>query len=309
MGERIPFIPPDVADPVEFLRKQENQLIKDINFSNELNAAYSREAMQTQKRIERLKPVEEVGIKKTSDSIARAALFALEKNRQHPELKNPLFVAPESYDPKQYGSHPEEMRKIVLESRKKMVDMLTGPQYKYDKKKAEQIAKERIKATFDIGHVNTWRQFFERKEGESMEQRDKRFNKWVINESKKLAKEGIIGHIHLSDNFGFDDEHVTPGQGNAPIKEFIEEMKKAGLKKFIVEPGSFNPTTALPDTWSFLGSPVYRVGRPGMPTSWSEIHHSYFGRTARPYHIVGDFGKGISEDYVGSPFYTGLPLE
>jgi len=310
--ESIPFrhfVPPDVTDPVEYLENAEHEIRDRITYMQELNMANAKEVKQIQKKIERLKPIEDVGIKKTADSVARAAVFAMEKNKQHPELKNPLFVAPESYDANMYGSHPDEMRKIILESRKKMVDELSGPRYKYDEKKAEEIANKTIKATFDIGHVNVWRQHFERRQGESLEHLDKRFNNWLVDESKKLAKEGILGHIHLSDNFGFDDEHVTPGEGNAPIKEFVEEMKKAGLKKFIVEPGSFNPTTALPDTWSMLGSPVYSIARPGIPNTWTEIHRSYFGRTARPFYVIGEFGKTISEDYIGAPFYTGLPLE
>ncbi len=302
-------VPPDAKYPSEHLKKFIKEQEDNMRFIHEASASADAQALELIEKLENLGTVEDVGITRTADTVARAAVFAMEKNKQHPELKQPLFVAPESYDPKMYGSHPDEIRKIIQDSRKSMVNQLTGPRYKYDKQKAEEIAKKTIKATFDIGHINTWRQFFERNPGESLEHLDKRFNKWVINESKKLAKEGILGHIHLSDNFGFDDEHVTPGEGNAPIKEFIEEMKKAGLKKFIVEPGSFNPLTALPDTWSFLGSPVYSVARPAIPNTWTDIHHSYFGRTARPFYIVGEFGKTISEDYIGAPFYTGLPLE
>jgi len=307
--QRLYFIPPDVVDPIEYLEKSQNDIEQQIRSRQELAMSYSQRAKQTETRMEHLKPVEDVGIKKTADTIASAAIFAMEKTKQHKnELKEDLFVAPESYDPKQYGSHPDEIRKIVQESRKTMVEKLTGPHYKMDKSEAKNYAEKHIKSTLDIGHFNTWRQFFERKDGESIGDADKRFNKWVISETKKLAKDGILGHIHISDNFGFDDEHLTAGQGNAPVKEFIEEMKKAGLKKFIVEAGSFNPITTLSDTWSFLGSPVYSISRPGISfDSWTNIRHSYFGMTGSPKYIVGDYSP--SEDYKGAPWWSGVPLE
>jgi sugar phosphate isomerase/epimerase len=302
-------VPPDAKYPSEYLKKIIKREEDAMRFIHESSASADAQAKQLQEKLNHLSTVENTGISRTTDTIARAGIYAMEVSKKNKKLKDPLFVAPEAYDPKLYGTHPEEIKKIITESRKDMANKLMGPRYKYSKEKAEEVASKHIKATFDIGHINEWRRYFERKPGENTEQLDKRFNKWVINEAKSLAKEGIIGHIHVSDNFGFSDEHLTPGDGNAPIKEFIKEMKKAGLNKFLVETGSFNPTTALTDTWSFLGSPVYSIGLPGVPHTWTDIRHSYFGRTGRPYNIVGEFGKTISEEYVGSPFYSGLPLE
>ncbi len=302
-------VPVDAKYPSEHLKKYIKKREEDMRFIHEASASADAQAMQLSEKLKHLATVEETGISRTADTIARAGIYTMERSREHPELKEPLFIAPEAYDPKLYGTHPDEIRKIITESRKEMVNQLMGPRYKYSKEKAKEEAKKHIKATFDIAHINEWRRYYERKPGESLEDLDKRFDRWAVNEAKKLAQEGIIGHIHISDNFGFGDEHLTPGQGNAPIKEFIKEMKKAGLNKFLVETGSFNPTTALTDTWSFLGSPVYSISTPGVPHTWTDIRHSYFGKTGRPYNIVGEFGKTISEDYIGSPFWTGMPLE
>ena len=60
----------------------------------------------------------------------------------------------------------------------------------------------------------------------------------MLDQAERLVNEGYVGHIHLTDNMGFDDEHLTPGQGNVPMKEFLRRMEKAGIKDIIVEPGS-----------------------------------------------------------------------
>jgi hypothetical protein len=135
----------------------------------------------------------------------------------------------------------------------------------------------------------------------------------VLEKSKDLVKNKIVGHVHLSDNYGYHDEHLTIGDGNAPIKKFLEIMKKAGIDDYIVEGGSFNPLTALPRSWNFLGSPVYSVFKPGIAEqTWGDslvggFHQSYFGRTEMPRYIIGEYAP--SEDYKGAPFYTGTPLE
>jgi len=76
----------------------------------------------------------------------------------------------------------------------------------------------------------------------------KRFENGISDQTKRLADAGVLGQIHLSDNFGYDDEHLTMGQGNIPFKEFMQNMEKAGLKDFIAERGSYNGPTILFDT-------------------------------------------------------------
>ena len=127
-----------------------------------------------------------------------------------------------------------------------------------------------------------------------MEQREKKFNEWVLGQVEDLNKENIIGHVHLSDNFGYFDEHLTPGMGNAPIKEFIDIMKKKGLKEpMIVEwgaQGEHEPYGAMMGAWAKLASsPVYRID--GIQQSWSDVEHSgYFGRASSPNFITGSYG-------------------
>ena len=92
--------------------------------------------------------------------------------------------------------------------------------------------------------------------------------------------------MHLTDNFGYDDEHITPGQGNVPMKEFIKNMEEAGLKDFIAEAGSYNATTVMHDTWALMGSPIYTTTR--APT-FRSMHEQHFGYHNPSMYIVGAY--------------------
>ena len=293
------LIPPDIKYPSEFLKEKLKKLDEEMRWTQEASMSYAMQAKTEREKIKRIKPLEEYGIKKTADSIAQLGIHAWQKTQQHKgELNTPVYIAPENLFPETgYGSHPEELRNIILKSREKMETELKRKGVPEDE--AKKLAKQHIKATFDIAHANMWWKYYV-SSGEDPKTAKKKFDKWLIGEVKKLAKEGIIGHIHIADNFGYDDEHLTAGEGNVPIKEFVEEMKKAGLNEFIVEAGSFNFPTALADTWENLNIQTpYR--------SFGEVHRSYFGKTTPPYFIFGEYAP--SQQFKGEPFYTGVPLE
>ena len=217
------------------------------------------------------RPIESYGVQKTAESIAELAIDAARVTRDK-KLKNPLFVAPENLWDGNYGAHPKDLRKIIVDSRNKVVEFMTSdkieiqgkevdnPFKSYAKKalghtpsksEAKKIAENHIKATFDIGHANIWRKYFDGDE--------KEFKSWMGHEVEKLTKDGIIGHVHVSDNFGYNDEHLPPGYGNAPIKEFLTHMNKSGFdKEFIVEP-AHHDIGALHSGMEFLQTPIYRI--------------------------------------------------
>ena len=109
-----------------------------------------------------------------------------------------------------------------------------------------------------------------------------------MKEVDQLTKDKIIGHVHINDNFGYEDIHIAPGQGNAPIKQFVDKITKEGYKgKMVVEAGGQREDeSVLSHAWKTLGSPIYRIDSIG--SSWTEIAGSYFGRTGSPTYIVGD---------------------
>jgi len=261
---------------------------------HESSASADVQARQAQELINNIQSAKEYGLTKTADTISSAGIRAMEvynKNKDKYELSEPLFVAPENWDSGFYGSHPDEMRRIVEESRKAMAQKLMDK--KYSKKEAEELAKTHIKATLDVGHLNTLRDKFQGSQEE--------FNKWMIDQSEKLVKDGIVGHIHLSDNFGYDDEHLTPGQGNIPMKEFLKKMEERGMKDIILEVGSFNANSAYLDTLAFTNAPTYGLG---AKQRFTQTRNAHFGYNAPGFFIAGAYSP--SNEW--KP-WTDIPLE
>ncbi|MDD5086356.1 MAG: sugar phosphate isomerase/epimerase, partial [Candidatus Nanoarchaeia archaeon] len=219
-------------------------------------------------------------------------------------LEKPLYITMENIFPESYGGHPDELKNLIIGSRKRMQQELVKKKG-YSESEAKKYAETHIKATLDVGHLNLWRKYFNGN--------DKEFDKWAVEKTTELAKAGIIGNVHLADNFGYQDEHLAPGQGNAPIKEMVKTLKKYGYDgPYTVECGSSATTDAsyfhgLMKTWEYLGSPVYSFGaaRDGLPPSqWHQIQNSYFGQTYPPSFLFGNYVP--SNEWT---MWTGVPME
>ncbi len=295
------FIPSESKMPSEILkdtlRKEEQQL----RYIYEGSAASDAQADEMRENIKNVMPVDEYAQKKTDDTIVRAAMYAMDREkkpskeglygwdvRQGEKFERPLFIAVENFFPEIHGGHPDEIKKMVLESRKELASRLEQ-QRGMSKETAWKEAESRIKATWDTSHANMWRKYFQAKPGESMEQTDKRFKDWYLQKAEEWKTENIIGHIHVSDNFGWEDEHVVPGQGNAPIKEFIAKMKdkvEKGEVDIIVEP-AHQDYRAMLGGWKLFGSSIYGLAM-GRRDSWLDVERSYFGRNAPPYFLYGE---------------------
>jgi sugar phosphate isomerase/epimerase len=293
-------------------RKAYDQVKNKINDFYDIAMNSERSVADRMRMMENMVSVEEVGLDKTADTIAQAALMAHQKTREHKsELNHDIYISPESFLPDQYGGHPDEIRAVIKRSREKLAGMLRN---QYNSKEAEEIASRHIKATLDAGHLNQWRKYFVKKDGESHDQYEKRFNKWLLDKTEELAKDGMVGHVHLSDNFGYDDEHLVPGEGNVPYKEFIKRMKQHGINEFINEPGSFNYEYALRNTWKNMGisniSAAYRgSGTPrSSPNYFNQVSNSYFGHTAKPSYVFGKYMPKVNNIEKSWGPWSGTPL-
>jgi sugar phosphate isomerase/epimerase len=284
---------PEHIPKKDMLAKEEERLRIEIQGNQSTVVSSLENYERTKKDIERLKPVEEVGIKRTADTLAKAGIKAMTETDAHrKELKEAIYIAPENVFPDFYGSQADEMIRIIEESRKEMARKLKEKGYSSDE--AKRKAETHIRATLDTGHLNNWRQHFKGN--------DKDFNKWYLDQVQRMVDKKVLGHIHLTDNWGYDDEHLTPGQGNAPTKEVVKMLEDAGFKDFITEVGSFNANTILPDTLAELGSPVYVLGRSNIP--WGKVRHGHFGYAAPPNYIVGAYSP--SNDF---KLWSEVPLE
>lgn len=296
-------------NPMEYLNKTVDSQLYHLKYVEDAAVSYAQQRANFEQQYKDIQPLEEYGKVASAKNLARAAVYAYDVEHEM-GLKKPLFIAPENLFPESgYGGHPGELREVITDARKEMANRLVKERGMAEAE-ARGVAEEHIKATFDIGHAYTWKKFFKREEGESRADYDRRFNKWVLKQVDSLAKDKIIGHVHISDNFGYYDEHLTPGMGSAPLKEFVKKLKDAEITSpMIAEPGAQAQDqlfSAMTGAWGALvTSPIYRSFK------WTDIEDSYFGRTASPFYIVGKYAP--SDEYrgveKGAPFWSGVPLE
>lgn len=343
------LIPPKEQSPVDYIKDRIWEIDRYISYGKEIGAGARAQMKEYEDMQKRAVPAGDYAIKKTADSIGRAGIFAMNEQGKK-KLSQDLFVAPENIFPEQgYGSHPEELKNIIVKSRDRMVELMTNPKaigetsatketrkwleqqkqrakdenmgeavkrideklksldsrtefiknpyYRQgmSKSEAKNLAERHIKATFDIGHANTWRKYFTGKPEE--------FKKWLMKQVGELAKDKILGHVHITDNFGYYDDHVNPGHGNAPIKEFVSELKKKGYGgKITLEP-AHQDIKMMTEGWRTLNSPIYRID--GASRTWTDIQYGYFGRTHSPRYIFGD----LAPDPKTWTMWSEVPLE
>ena len=331
------ILPTETKHPLKIIEEQLTEASKRLEYARQTSLSQEQQALDTAETKEHLvTPIKRLE-KHGTRMYAEAGIHALRKTR---DPNNPVTVAVEHIFPERFGGHLEELKWIIKKSREKMVDMLIKPEIEYgasmapqeiDKKKldkdimqpnpyymgvsreeAEKLAERHIKATLDTGHINLWRKYWQEDPRKTREQNDDAFKKWVLDQVESLAKEKMVGNVHLADNFGYHDDHLAPGQGNSPIKEIIAILKRHGYEKAItVEPGA-DASTDLSDfhglmkTWRFFGSPVYGMGfrGSGVPQTWADVQYSFFGQNKPPYYVFG--GYAPSNDWT---LWSAVPLE
>ncbi len=182
-------------------------------------------------------------------------------------------------------SRAESLRKAIEDSREKFAEKLVEEK-KVPKSQAKKVAEKLIGATWDIGHINMLRKF-----GYS--------DKDILEETKKIAP--VVKHVHVTDNFGYEDSHLPPGMGNVPVKKIMEELEKRGYSgKAIMEAGGFPrffEESPQPYILEEMGSPLYSIE---TQPYWSEVRETY-GR----YHMgYGDILPKQHLDFYGAGFST-----
>ena len=326
------FAPTEMKSPVELIDKQIFDTKRRLEYERTSASGQAQQAEDTYETkrhiVTPIKRLEQHGVR----LYAEAGVHALRKTR---DPNNPVTVAIEHIFPERFGGHPEELKWIIKKSRERMAELLTRPEIEYgvsltpgevkegtlqpnpyyigvSRDEAEKLAERHIKATLDTGHINLWRKYWQDDPRKTKEQNDESFKKWALDQVESLAKEKMVGNVHLADNYGYHDDHLAPGQGNSPIREIMSIVKKYGYDKAVtVEPGA-DASTDLSDfhglmkTWRFFGSPVYGLGfrGAGVPQTWADVQYSFFGQNKPPYYIFG--GYAPSNDWT---LWSAVPLE
>ena len=338
------LIPPETKHPLEVLQDARRQAERRLEFARQSSGSQEQQAVDTHETkmnlITPIKRLEQHGAR----MYAEAGIHAMNKTK---DPNNPVVVAIENLFPERFGGHLEELKWTIKKSRDRMVKLLTEPKIQLgvsrmptemteeklseatmpgkkgmlqenpfymgvSKEEAEKIAERHIKATLDTGHLNMWRKFWQDDPKLNREQNDAKFKGWYLKQVESLAKENMVGNVHLADNFGYQDDHLAPGQGNAPIKEAVAILKKNGYDRALtVEPGA-DATTDLSDfhglmkTWRLFGSHLYGMGAgsPQIPQRWTDVQYSYFGQNRPPYFVFGSYAP--SNDWT---LWSAVPME
>jgi hypothetical protein len=342
------MIPPETKNPVQILDEQIWNTTRSLTYAQESGYSQEKQAKDSRESWENVVSARKYALEQAKKAYAEAAIYAMDVGNMK-NTDKPVYIAMENIFPERYGSHPDEIKKLVIDAREEMTKRLSadkiedpsGSVYNTDEAKsigqpwlagkpkmvenpykrmsedeAKKAAEQHIKATIDTGHFNTWRKYFQANPGESLEHTDERFKKWLLNKTEDLAKSGIIGNVHATDNFGYQDDHLAPGQGTAPVKDMIAIFKKHGYNgPLTVEPGA-DATTDISDfhglmkAWREFGSGVYGSGYGGQgivphgPSKWGDIQYSYFGRNQPPYFVFG--GYSPSNDWT---LWSETPME
>lgn len=307
------LVPIEYKMPTEIIDDQIKSFTRRVEFSRQASTSQQQQAADSAETQQHVMSARKYALKESYKSYAEAGIHAMDVTKtQHLEAK-PLMVTMENIFPESYGAHPDELKSLIQNSRKQMADMLVE-QRGLSKEGAEKTAETHIKATLDTGHFNMWRKYWQNDPKKTLKENDRGFQNWLLKKTEELAKAKIIGNVHLTDNFGYQDDHLAPGMGTTPVKEIAKILRKHGYKGALtVEPGA-DASTDLGDfwglmkTWRLFGSPIYGAHGPvraDVPKrSWSDIQYSYFGQTKAPYYIFGPYSP--SQDWT---LWTQVPME
>ncbi|MBW2978242.1 sugar phosphate isomerase/epimerase [Candidatus Woesearchaeota archaeon] len=314
-GEETGLVPPEYKLPSEILEEQLTSAGRRMEFEHQASTSQQQQAEDSFETQQHVLSARKYALKESFRSYAESGIHAMDTTRSK-GLEKPVFVTMENIFPESYGSHPDELKNLVLESRETMAEMLHEKR-NVSMEEARQLAETHIKATLDTGHLNTWRKYWQNDSNKSLKENDDDFKQWLLQKTEELAKEQIIGNVHLADNYGYQDDHLAPGMGTTPVKEMTAILRKYGYKGALtVEPGA-DASTDLGDfwglmkTWRLFGSPVYGAHGPvsrsvldSPKPSWADIQYSYFGQTKPPYYVFGPYSP--SQDWT---LWTQVPLE
>ncbi len=321
------LVPAESEFPTEIIDRQIKTIKRAIEQARESASSQWSQAEQAQETMKYIESSNTYAIKEAATSYAQAAITAFqqtERLRKENKLdvrtvngkreEVPVAIALENLFPEHYGSHPDELIHLVEVSRAKMVTLLQRD-FKKSEQEAKKLAEDHITSTFDTGHLNMWRKYWKTDPKISIKDNEEQFNGWLLEKVDEMCKKKIIGHVHIDDNYGYQDDHLAAGEGNTPVKAIIKVLRDNGYNKdMIVEPGADFYTdngqgfSAVAKTWRDFNIPFYSPGGGGSgrggKRTWNDAGYGWVGQNAPPYFTFG--GYSPNEEWT---LWSGVPLE
>ena len=250
-------------------------------------------------RPRKFKPLEKFAVDKGSETFSNVALFAYQNAKVY--NRSPGIISIENPPAGMSGlTRADEIKKLVIETRKKFVDKAVENKM-MSRDKAVEVSEQIIGATWDVGHINSIRKWGYGKED-------------VLKEAETIAP--FVKHMHIADNLGFEDSELPAGMGNVPIDEILnagwgENFRKA---KKVIETGDWYSRqggmgmTKTPATEAFSGlhAPVYFSGKSSMGDAGAAYWNSAVNSDASSYSGLGIINPEVHHSIYGGGF-GGLP--
>jgi hypothetical protein len=281
--------------PSEVLAEEADRLRTRILAEQEAASSYKVAADEYKQIMESITTPDKFAREKTFQSYKEMGIEAMKVTKDR-KLDKPIYVGPEiGMASEMYGGHPDEFIELIKESRKRMAKDLENQGMNSDA--AKKAAADHIKGMMDTSHMMMWYKHFKRNKGESDEKHIKRFNEWLVEQSKRMVQEGVVGGVQVVDTITGDHAHLPAGQGAFDITGMVRAMKEAGFKGDIISEGHSEDSSGLgqgrilTETWRAFGSPIgnYVRGQPGGLRTWGGIQSAYFGHTPATHYIVGAY--------------------
>jgi hypothetical protein len=273
------FIAGEQRLPSEIIKDSLRSTMQDLQHIHEASSAADAQADTLKDTLEHVVPIDNFAKERSFMSIAEVGIHAMEKTiqgKREGTVNRDIILTPENIFPEMgYGSHPEELKELVLKSRDKMVELLSekkitdphqrikletdpktgevkevfkkidNPYYKgMSKDEAKRFAENHIKANLDTQHLGMWGKHFQAKylkdqsRLETPEETKARFMNWYNDQVKMLADEGIIGEVHIVDGYASGGHtHLPAGQGELPVVDAVKYLREKGFKGVLISEG------------------------------------------------------------------------
>ena len=230
----------------------------------------------------------------------------------------PMILVENTMTPDMSLSNPAETAKSVQIAREMFVGEV-AKKYGMSTSEAKALSEELIGINLDIGHANVFKSYINPQTGKPYSDKD------IVEMS--LAAKDYIKRYHLNDNMGSTDAHLPLGEGNAPVKEIYEALRKAGVEApaiMEVFGGLGGSDVGFSQSLQYIGAPIYGdVPYVSLPSYAGQPYSSLMGDYSSysnlglkndmfPYGgfsgIFPALGGGYMENNKGGGGFSGAPM-
>jgi len=306
-----------IEGDINTIQQEKTHAQRLFNAEIEALGSYKQQISDIENRKKTTKSIGEYAKARSMHSYAEAGIMAMQETHSNPHARRPVHVGPELGWPSAYGSHPTEFVELIKGARERMTKLLTskeeldfygnpieGTRNPYfnpslNKSQAKKEASRHVKGVFDTSHFGMWLKHY--KPHLPYEKRLKEFNKWYMDEVKKIAKDDVVGGIQLVDSATSAHGHLPPGEGIFPVVDAAKVFKKEGYEGFMVSEGheeeKFDEGRIMVQTWKAFNAPISSSYGPSAPAPqrFGDVYNQYFKNWYSPNKMFGSYTPPFGE--------------